>query len=122
MSKHIEFRDGGRTFDIQLPSRVTILTGDSGVDKSYFVDALTRAAVLSSERRFFPKTQVELDSVPHNTDALVVVDRADILKLNVSDIENDTNTYIIIARHTTYIRGSKVLSLRVTGNRIYGGV
>lgn len=121
MYKHIVFRDYHITFDVEMPTRVTVVDGDSGTCKSYFVEALARISRLGPDRCYFPRTQAELDAVGPNARALVVVDRADTLTLNVTQINSDTNGYILIMRYPPHLQDVSYIDFTVEGDLVKGG-
>lgn len=119
---NIEFRSGGVTFKIDLPSKINVVVGDSATGKSYFVSAL-RTHVMGKLGYALPASQSEINSVDPLMGGTVVVDRADMLDLSTLDMLHDTNTYLLFGRNLEYYAGESTLGFIWEDNTVtvYGG-
>lgn len=117
--KMINFVWYGITFHVELPSKVNIIRGDSATGKTYFVNYLM-ADKFREERYLFPMSQIAVDSIDPDMHGVVFIDRADMYTLNNSQMQTDTNVYVLFGRHMTIVGDVSYLHFTWDGNTVCG--
>ena len=115
--ERIDITKKGVHFNVELPGRITVVSGESGTGKTFLRKAIKDDAILNEELSGVEDTVIEF-SVTGNSDLnqiknvehkLIIIDNADILLEKYRDLvpcinSNFHNQYLILSRGETGIR------------------